>query len=832
MKKDRFKSLYVEVIFTIIAFAIMVMLSYTFNSNTVRVNLARNAESVLSFTHQRIESELVASRMMLGVFRHTVSQLISDGNVEMLPNYIRLVSEYAMSKESGIQNTNGLYGYFEGIYDRPAFLNGINWTAPENYHPEKEIWYISARENCGKITETKPYIDAFTGNYIITYACCIHDDDDNYMAVVCIDVQLEKIGRIVTSTTLNEGGYGVLTAPDLTVIAHTNPEFIGKRLNGLLIPISSYSEEIRQGEELYEETMKNWRGEEVIAFSRSLPNDWHLVLLTPKAQYYTGTTEMFIVLCILGLIMMTVLITVLVRIDKAKAKADADSKQKSTFLANMSHEMRTPLNTIMGMAAIGIEEEELKAKNYALEKIDEASAHLLGVINDVLDMSKIEAGKLELILSDACFEQVLKKAINAVDFNIEQKGLEFYVTVDGAIPPLLITDEQRLAQVIINLLSNAVKFTPEKGVIRLNAYLTDDTEDICTVTVEIIDTGIGITPEQQKRVFSAFEQAESGKSRRFGGTGLGLGISKRLVEMMGGSISVTSQIDKGSNFTFNFKAKRSDQKPVSLLDENIRWENISILVVDDSAEVLSYFSHILDRYGVTCDVALSGKEAIKLIENTGGYDMYFIDWKMPEMDGIELTRKIRSTDLKRKSVVIMISSTEWTVIRERAEQVGVDKYLMKPLFASDVMNCMNSCMSKTDEQTPRHKKIMKLGELTGCTILLAEDVEINREILLNRMKYTGAKIDCVQNGAEALQTLIENPDKYDLVFMDVQMPVMDGLEATRKIRESGSKLPIIAMTANVFKEDIDQCLNAGMNDHIGKPLDLDIVLNKIHKYMH
>jgi len=830
MKKEKFKSLYLEIIFTILAFVAMVSLSYTFNSRTVLMSLSRNAESVLSFTHQRIQSELYAAKTMLGSFQHTAGQIISDNNEAFLPIYIKTVSEFIVSEDSGLTNVNGVYGYFENIQGGPVFINGINWTPPADFCPEKENWYLLARENCGSIIETQPYIDPFTGKYIITYAGCIHNNKGDYMAVVCIDVPLDKIGDIVTSATLNEGGYGVLTAADLTVIAHTNKEFIGSMLSDLVIPISSYADDIMQGEELYEEPMRNWRGEDVIAFSMSLSNNWHLILLAPKAQYYIGTTEMLIVLCILGLVMTVILVAVLVRIDKAKVKADEESRQKSVFLANMSHEMRTPLNTIMGMAAIGMEESEIGGKNYALEKIDEASAHLLGVISDILDMSKIEAGKLELILGDVSFEKVLKKAINAVDFNIEQKELEFFVTVDGNIPALLITDSQRLAQVIINLLSNAVKFTPERGIIRLNTYLADDTDDICTIVVEVSDTGIGIKQEQQEKVFSAFEQADGGKNRRYGGTGLGLGISKRIVEMLGGEITVSSVVDVGSKFTFCFKAQRSTTGLINLLDPEVKWDNIEILVVDDSAETLTYFSRMLKRYGVKCDIAKSGYEALEKIEETGGYDIYFVDWKMPGMDGIELTERIKRYDSERKNVVIMISSTEWVVIREKAENVGVDKYLMKPLFASDVMDCMNSCMGISGAGASREKGSVKFGELKNCKILLVEDVEINREILLSRMNYTGAKIDCAENGAQAVQMIKENPDKYNLIFMDVQMPVMDGLEATQKIRESGNLVPIIAMTANVFKEDIDQCLAAGMNDHIGKPLDLTVVLEKVRAY--
>jgi len=510
--------------------------------------------------------------------------------------------------------------------------------------------------------------------------------------------------------------------------------------------------------------------------------------------------------------------------------ANAASEAKGLFLSNMSHEMRTPLNTVMGMAEIGKKSPTLERKDYALGKIKDASSHLLGIINDVLDMAKIEANKLDLVLNDFSFEKMLKKSVNAVSVRMEEKQQKFDVAVDGKIPHILTGDDQRLAQIIINLLSNAVKFTPEKGDIRLSARLTEENDETCTIDIEVCDSGIGITAEQQKRIFRVFEQADSGTSRKFGGTGLGLVISKHLVEMMGGEIGVTSEPGKGSTFAFNFKAARGKDTCESHLDPSVNWKNMRVLVVDDAVEILAYFTEIFHRCDVFCDIAENGLEALKLIEESNGYDICFVDWNMPQMNGIELTKEIKKRSTDKKNVVIMISSTEWALIHNEAESAGVDKFLMKPLFASDIMDCMNSCLGINGSATPEQKAAAKYGELKGCRILLAEDIMINREVLLATMEDTDAEFDCAENGIEVLALLDKNPNKYDLILMDIQMPQMDGLEATRRIRENGNTIPIIAMTANVFKEDIEKCMDAGMDDHMGKPFEMAKVMKKIRTH--
>jgi len=531
-------------------------------------------------------------------------------------------------------------------------------------------------------------------------------------------------------------------------------------------------------------------------------------------------------------------------LEDALVSATSASEAKSTFLSNMSHEIRTPMNAIIGMTAIGKTSDDLKRKDYCFEKIENASQHLLGVINDVLDMSKIEANKFDLSYEEFDFEKMLQRVINIISFRSDEKNQKLSVYIDKSIPRIIVGDDQRLAQVITNLLGNAVKFTPEEGFVKLETRFLEKDDDEYTIQITVKDSGIGITPEQQNKLFNSFQQADIGTSRRFGGTGLGLAISKRIVEMMGGTIELESEPGKGSSFSFTFKAKRGSKKTQSLSNIGVNWNNVTIMAVDDDKEILDYFKDIMRGFGSDCDTALSAQEALTLIAFNGMYDIYFVDWKMPEMDGISLAKEIKAKSKSPEhTIVIMISAGEWSGIADEAKKAGVDKFLSKPLFPSSIADAITEAIGLDKQQNEQNNN--NQGIFDGYKILLAEDVEINREIVSALVEPSLLKVDYAVNGEEAVALYEKSPDNYDLILMDLQMPMMDGFEATVKIREiekekisqteeSGEhpkSVPIIAMTANVFREDIEKCIQSGMNDHIGKPLDIEEFFGMLRKYL-
>lgn len=521
---------------------------------------------------------------------------------------------------------------------------------------------------------------------------------------------------------------------------------------------------------------------------------------------------------------------------RTKEEALSNASAKTDFLSRMSHEIRTPMNAIIGMTSIaGQTNDPARIKN-CLEKIDSSSKQLLNIINDILDMSKIEANKFEIVHHEFDFEKMLKHVFTVAEVKLNEKNIDFFYDIENIFDRQVISDELRLSQVFINLLTNAIKFTPEHGKICLKVRHVERNGDVSRLRIEVVDNGIGIAPERIPYLFESFEQADGSITRQYGGTGLGLAICKQIIRLMDGDIWVESTLGGGSSFIVELNVgwgsliQSNSQKPV--LSKDLR-----ILVVDDAEDVLDYMKVILASFSLTADAVGNPLEAIELVRqacySNDPYDVVFIDWFMPEINGGEVAKQIRRL-LGDSVLIVMISASDWNTISSNAFASGVTHYLQKPILPSAVFNTLLRLVS-SEAEAKKEETVQACYNWAGKRILLAEDIAINREIVEALLEDTGVEIIPAVNGLEALELFLQDQNRYDLILMDVQMPILDGLSATRKIRSIANnkavQIPIIAMTANAFKEDELRCLEAGMNGHIAKPVVVDILRRTLAAYL-
>jgi len=519
-------------------------------------------------------------------------------------------------------------------------------------------------------------------------------------------------------------------------------------------------------------------------------------------------------------------------VSDALAAAEEANRAKTAFLSNMSHEIRTPMNAIIGLDSIALNDPDIsqKTRDY-LEKIGASAEHLLGLINDILDMSRIESGKFTLRNEEFSFQKLLEAINTMFSGQCQDKGLEYNCHINSEIDDYYIGDNMKLRQVLINILGNAVKFTPEGGKIGLDVERTAQFDGKSTLRFTISDTGIGMSKDYLPHIFDTFSQEDASNTNKYGSTGLGMAITKSIVEMMNGHIEVESEKGVGTTFIVSVTLSNSDR--TDLYDEeDIRPSEMTVLIVDDDPVACSHAQLVLEKAGIVSEIANSGKQALEMVKlrhaRMEPYNLILMDWKMPEIDGVEATRQIRKA-IGHESAIIILTAYRWDDVLEEALQAGVDSFLPKPLFAAAVMEEFKSALKRKDIPA---KKQQNKADLTGRRILLAEDMDVNAEILLMVLQMRDMTADRAENGKIALDMFTEHPEGYyDAILMDMRMPEMDGLEATRAIRATdrsdAKTIPIIALTANAFDEDVQRSMQAGLNAHLSKPVQPEMLFETL-----
>lgn len=521
--------------------------------------------------------------------------------------------------------------------------------------------------------------------------------------------------------------------------------------------------------------------------------------------------------------------------DRRRKDALEANKAKSIFLSNMSHDIRTPMNAIMGMTSIAMTNIDDKERvQNCLQKITVSSRHLLSLINDVLDIAKIESGKMPLAQERISLRSVVENVVTIIQPQADAKHQKFDVIIHDLFVEDVVCDGLRLSQVLINLLGNAVKFTPKNGSIQLCIHEEDVSpkEGCIRVHLSVEDTGMGMTPEFREKIFESFSRAENSRVKKLEGSGLGMAITKYIIDAMGGTIEVQSEVGKGSCFRIVLDLQKAQSK-----NEDMVLPNWKTLVVDDDIQVCKSTVAFLHAMGMDADWVLDAQSAVKRIADRHGtpeeYRVVLVDRVMPDMDGLELAGEIRLR-YGEEIPVLLIAAYDWNGIEKQAEAAGVTGFIAKPLFKSTLFDRLKPLCFEEEGPAPKHQE--GIEDLTGKRVLLAEDNEMNWEIAEDLLSLTGLKLDRAENGQICLEKFRQSPaGYYDAVLMDVRMPVMSGLEAAEAIRAldrpDARTIPIIAMTADTFTDDVKQCLDSGMNAHVAKPIDVRTVSRLLKKYI-
>jgi len=712
-KKRALNSVYAQMFIIVIAFMIMGISSFLFASRIEHRHLINDAENALAFTESEIVSNLLEPETFLSGYSETIRTMLLRGdNASSVASYMSSITGLLIRDRERMAGLSNTHGYFYILNN--AYISGKNSQPSFDFSPDYHSWHQAAINASGRIVMSDPFKDPSTGINLISFSRYITDNNGEPLAIICLDLELNKIYNIAVSINLTDGSYGILVNNNMDIIAHPEPYFVGEKLYSIDSGISTLANDLEQGINIYERRLKNYMYEDSIVYFLKIKYGWFLGIVIPVNEYYRSVNNMAAFLIVLGSLLAWGLCTMLYYISQAKLKSDMRTQQKSNFLATMSHEIRTPLNAILGMTEIQIQNSEHPpSTSEAFIKINNSGNLLLNIINDILDLSKIEAGKLELVPVKYDVSSLINDIIQLNYIRYESKPIEFKIEIDENIPSVLVGDELRIKQILNNLLSNAFKYTDSGDVtLAVNAECVGRGGGAVIVTLifQVKDTGQGMTPEQVSKLFDEYTRFNLEANRTTEGAGLGMTITRNLVDLMYGKINVKSAINEGTAVTVRLPQKTDGIGIRGIIGkeaaENLRRFRLGtsiqlkknqitheympyghILIVDDVETNLYVAKGLMAPYGLKIDLATSGFEAIDKVKEGIIYNVIFMDHMMPKMDGIETTKQLRRMGYTYS--VVALTANALAGQAEMFLKNGFDDFISKPIDIRQLNVCLN-----------------------------------------------------------------------------------------------------------------------------------------------
>ena len=801
---------FLQLVFVFLSFALMVLVSYLFVSDMVEKQIFSNAREMLQTAETAIRSDFREAEVSLINTSLFVENGLESGWTEAeLHDYLLWETEALIPDETGVPGFFNIFCYLNG-----KFISARrNWDPPSDYDPAIRPWFVAAKEAGEKVGYSSPYLDLITGEQVISLTRMMGEEENRWF--IGVDLHLDPLFTYVNGLQSSQYGYGLLMDQDFILLVHPYSGVLGHDAAELSPGHAEMVKNLRENpDEVIVQQMPNWEGNLMVLVSKRLYNGWYLAIATPASRYYGSVNSMAIVLTILGLGLMTILCTFLIRLSFLKARSDEENRGKSSFLARMSHEIRTPMNSILGMAEL-IQRKQVSSEVQEYVGIIHQSGHtLLAIINDILDFSKIESGRLQIENRNYHLASVINDMINVIRPRAAEKSLDFFVCVDSEIPAELIGDDVRFRQILINMLSNAVKYT-HKGFIALEVTMEPLEEPALRLNMAVHDSGVGIKLEDQGKLFADFSRVDAASNQGIEGTGLGLVITRALCRAMGGDISFTSEYGAGSTFQASIVQDFENRRPLAQV---INPEQKKVLLYDWRSRYLQGLAKTFDKLKVEVECAKSFPEFMHALEH-GDYNYAFISSKYA-IDCIYVLGR-RSALLQ---LVVMVEPGEVSVFREVSS-------IMMPVYAVTIANVLND----QSDALPQNKKLRIHFTAPSANVLIVDDISTNLRVAKELMSPYSMNIHTCMNGPDAIKLIKSH--RYDMVFMDHMMPGMDGLETSTFIRamETGGasykNLPIIMLTANAVSGQREMFLERGINDFLAKPIDIQKLNDILEKWI-